>query len=958
MSNPTDFSFSDRKRISLLFLLAIVLSGLIFGIIGTKADPIPVQSFDKDAAGVTFKMSPGLLRIEPVGDRTFHVVYAQGDALPNNPLFAVEKQPVPGAFNVTEAADTVTVKAAQCSVVVDKKTGALSFLDAAGKPFLNETADGGKSLTPATVGGVDTNAVDQKFVLDLQEALFGLGQHPGGVMNWVGHSVHLQQKNMDIAIPVLISSKGYGVFWNNPAVTDVKVSKADDPAPVVEWNSEAGTGIDYYVFYGPEIDQVIADYRELTGAAPMFGRWGFGFWQCKQRYHSQQQLLDTVARYRQMQVPIDGIIQDWLWWYPNPWGSHQFDETRYPDPAGMMKQLHDENVHLLISVWAKFDVGSDNANELNAAGALFPKVISYVYPPGKGQWYDPFSADGRRIYWNQISKQIFSKGVDGWWLDASEAELSGHWGEFRDFTTAAGPGALVYNAYPLMHTTGIYQGQRAETSDKRVFILTRSAYAGQQRNAAVSWSGDVRGSWDIFQQQIPNGINFSLSGLPYWNTDTGGFFGGSLSDPKYAELFTRWFQFSAFCPMFRVHGDATQDAVEPTQRDKPGKEMWNFPPETEKILIDYDNLRYHLLPYIYSVAWKVTSEGSTMMRGLVMDFQQDPKVYNIPDQYMFGPAIMVAPVTKPIVDSCVAIPSSQWIDKTGQPGALTGTYYQGKNFEEEKLERRDSTISFNWNQDAPDPQMQRTNFSVRWEGSLLTKQAGDYTFSMSADDGTRLWIDGKLVIEDWAARPSVTKVVKVTLPANSKIPVKIEYFQDQFDATVDLKWAPPGGNSDGFTRAVYLPAGTSWTDFWTGETVPGGQTVEAKAPIETLPLYVRAGSILPYGPKVQSSAEAADPLELRIYRGADGAFTLYEDEGDNYNYEKGVYAMIPFKWDEKAGVLTIGERKGKFPGMLARRTFRVVWVAPGHGVGLDSTEKADIEVNYDGDEVAVRAPSN
>jgi len=797
-----------KSRLSILvrWRLAIALAGLIFGIIGVNATPIPAQSCVKDAAGVTLKMNPGLLRIEPVGDRTFHVVYAPGDALANNPLFAVQKQPAPGAFDVTETADTVTLKAAQCSIVVDKKTGSLSFLDAAGKPFLNETADGGKSLTPATVGGVATNAVDQKFILDPREALFGLGQQEGGVMNWVGHTIHLQQKNRDIAIPVLVSSKGYGVFWNNPAITDVKVSKADDPSPVLEWNSEAGTGIDYYVFYGPEIDQVITDYRELTGAAPMLGRWAWGFWQCKQRYHSQQQLLDIVAQYRQMQAPIDGIIQDWLWWYPNPWGSHQFAETRYPDPEGMMKQLHDENVHLLISVWAKFDVGSDNANELNAAGALFPKVISYVYPPGKGQWYDPFNPDGRRIYWNQMSKQIFSKGVDGWWLDASEAEFSGKWGEFRDFTTAAGPGALVYNAYPLMHTTGIYEGQRAENPDKRVFILTRSAYAGQQRNAAVAWSGDVQGTWDVFRQQIPNGINFSLSGIPYWNTDTGGFGGGGKpSDPKYAELFTRWFQFSAFCPMFRVHGDATGDCEEPTKRDNPGKEMWQFPPETEKILIDYDNLRYHLLPYIYSVAWKVTSENDTMMRGLVIDFRNDPKVYAIPDQYLFGPALMVSPVT--------------------QEGAQS--------------------------------------------------------------------------------------------------------------------------------RKVYLPASTTWTDFWTGQTTPGGQTVDAAAQIQTLPLYVRAGSILPYGPKVQYSAEAADPLELRVYRGADGAFTLYEDEGDNYNYEKGVYATIPFKWDEKAGVLTIGARKGKFPGMLERRKFRVVWVAPGHGAGLDSTEKADAEVVYNGYKVVV-----
>jgi alpha-D-xyloside xylohydrolase len=937
-----------------LVLLVHVVSGFPF----LRASPVEVKSVEKNETGVTLQMQNGLMRLEVCGDRTIHVLYSPTGELPKVPIgFAVQKQPVPGAFEVTEAVGTVTLKAAQCSAVVDKKTGAISFLTPNGKSFLQETADGGKTLTPSTVAGSSTNMVEQKFALDPREGLYGLGQHPTGVMNYVGTTVHLQQMNMDIAVPVLVSSKGYGVFWNNPSVTDVIFSKASDPNPIVDWKSEYGSAIDYYVFYGPELDQVIADYRQLTGAAPMLGRWGYGFWQCKQRYHSQEQLLDTVARYRQMQVPIDGIIQDWLWWYPNPWGSHQFDAARYPDPAAMMKQLHDENVHLLISVWAKFDVGSDNANELNAAGALYPQVIPYAYPPGKGQWYDAFNPEARRLYWSQMSKEIFSNGVDGWWLDASEAEISGHWGEFRNFKTAAGPGAEVYNAYPLMHTTSVYEGQRAENSDKRVLILTRSAYAGQQRNAAVAWSGDIQGTWDVFKKQIPDGINFSLSGIPYWNTDTGGFFGGSPSDPKYAELFTRWFQFSAFCPMFRVHGDATADCMEPTQRDNPGKEMWQFPPETEKILIDYDKLRYHLLPYIYSVAWKVTSEGSTMMRGLVMDFQNDPQVYNIPDQYMFGPALMVNPVTGPAGTKSISIPPEQLSDKKGGEGALTGTYFQGVNFDEQKLERRDAVIDFNWDQNPPDPGMQREHFSARWEGTLLTKDAGDYAFTLSADDGMRLWVNSQLIVDDWNARPSATHTANISLPANTKVPIKIEYFQDKADATISLSWMPPGTNALAFTRPVYLPSGTSWTDFWTGRTTPGGQTVDATAPIEKLPLYVRAGSIIPYGPEVQSAMEMEDPIELRVYRGAGGSFTLYEDENDNYNYEKGAYATIPFAWDDKAGVLTIGARTGAFRGMLEKRTFRVVFVASGHGAGLHSTEQADAEIVYSGYGIAVHAPS-
>ncbi len=786
------------------FVLLLALSAMPF----LRATPVPVTGTTKNGDGVTLIMQKGTMRLQVCGDRTIHVMYNPAGQLPDgSKSFAVEQEPAAGAFSESEDEKTVTLKIETGSVVANKATGALRFVDATGKIYLQEEQDGGKMLTPTTVAGTQTNTVSQKFERDAGEGLFGLGQHPTGEMNYVGTTVHLQQKNMDVAVPVLLSSKGYGVFWNNPAVTDVTFGDATNPS--VTWSSEFGDSIDYYVFFGPEPDEVIGAYRELTGTVPMFGRWGWGFWQCKQRYHSQEQLLETVMRYRKMQVPIDGIIQDWLYWYPNPWGSHEFAATRYPDPVGMMKQLHEENVHLLISVWARFDVGSSNADALRDEGDLYPQVLTNVYPLGKGVWYDPFKASARELYWRQMSKELFADGVDGWWLDASEPELTGKWGEFRGLKTAAGPGAEVFNAYPLMHTGAVYAGQRKEKSDKRVFILTRSAYAGQQRNAAVTWSGDIRGTWEVFAKQIPDGINFTLSGIPYWNTDTGGFFAGAAADPKYAELFTRWFQFSAFCPMFRVHGDATGDAIEPTKKDKPGKEMWQFSPETEKILIKYDKLRYRLLPYIYSVAWKVTHENSTMMRGLVMDFRNDPQVYNIPDQYLFGPAIMVNPVTK--------------------AGAET--------------------------------------------------------------------------------------------------------------------------------RKVYLPAGTSWTDFWTGESTPGGQSIEAAAPIGTLPLYVRAGSIIPYGPEVQSAMEKADPIELRVYRGADGAFTLYEDEGDNYNYEKGVYATIPFTWDEKGKTLTIGARQGQFPGIMTSRTFRVVFVSPQHGVGLESTQKVDQEVTFDGTAVTVAAPS-
>ena len=915
----------------------LILAAGCFLLRPAKAAPIPVVAVHRDADGVTLKMNPGTLKLEVFAPGIIRVEYGRGKTLPPDQSLAVIAKPGSTDWNVSETDLNVHLRTDELEVRVDRTTGAIKFYDQIGKPLLLEDANGGKSLTPNSIAGINTLRSRQEFMLAPGEAIYGLGQHQNGLMNYRGATVHLQQQNPgESAVPVLVSSQGYGVLWDNPAITDVSVgvgkaeiipspqlyteagqpggltahyyrgenfdalvathtdarvnfdwtdtpppglphdhysvrwegfveakqegtylflATSDDgerlwidgklvidawygrpvqtdvarvefaahsrhrirleyfqatwsavmrlawelPAntPLVTWSSEAAETIDYYFMYGPALDKVVADYRDLTGAAPLFGKWAWGFWQCKEHYASQQEILDVVDRYRHMHIPLDGIIQDWAYWNPHPWGSHQFDTNRYPDVPELMRELHDNNVHMIISVWPLFDVGCSNWLELKNAGCLYPQVLTNFYPKASCQWYDAFNPIGRRIYWEQISKALFSKGIDGWWLDASEPELSGHWGEFRDYTTAADPGFKVFNAYPLMHTSAVYEGQRAETSRKRVFILTRSAYAGQQRNAAVTWSGDISGSWGVFAQQIPAGCNFSLSGIPYWNTDTGGFFGGDPADPGYAELFTRWFQFSAFCPMFRVHGTGQP------------KEMWRFGTNTENILIDYDQLRYHLMPYIYSISWMVTHEGYTLMRPLVMDFRDDTDVYDISDQYLFGPALMACPVTK--------------------PGAAT--------------------------------------------------------------------------------------------------------------------------------RKVYLPTGASWTDFWTGKSYPGGQTLEAAAPIETLPLFVRAGTILPYGPACQYAMERDDPMELRVYRGVDGKFTLYEDEGDNYEYEKGEYSTISISWNETTRTLTIGQRQGSFPGMLKERTFRVVWVSPGHGTGVPSTERVDAVVRYVGKAVAI-SPGN
>lgn len=765
----------------------------------------------QDAHGVTVETASGLTRVEIWGDRIARIQHTPTTTLPTIASLAVTASAA-GSWQFQNNGSYFLLTTPSLIVRVETATGQVRFYDPGSTLVLAESASG-TTLTATTVGSpaVASYVVKQAFDLASGEAIYGLGQQQSGVMNWAGQSVVLQQKNMYVGIPVLLSNKGYSVLWDNPAVTTVDAGKTTSGK--LSWSSEAGDAVNYYFCYGPEPDTAIAGYRTLTGAAPMFGKWAWGLWQSKERYQTQQEILDVAAQYRNLGIPLDGMVQDWRYWPDldsnNPsttgWGSHLFDPTRYPDPVGMTNTLHAENVHLLISVWAKFDVTSaatgsvsiPNLQELEAVNGVFNPAIPYVYPAGQGKWLDPFQPAARSTYWSQLSQKIFSKGVDGWWLDASEAEFSGNWGEFRTFNTALGPGAKVYNAYPLMETTGVYQGQRDETSAKRAIILTRSAYAGQQRNAAITWSGDINGSWSVFANQIPGGLNFVASGIPYWNTDIGGFGSGNPSTAAYAELFTRWLQYGAFTPMFRIHG--TNYA----------KEVWRFPTATQPILINYINLRYRLMPYIYSQAWRVTNDGYTMMRPLVMDFRADSQVNGIGNQFMFGPSLLVNPV--------------------------------------------------------------------------------------------------------------------VTAGASS--------------------------------RNVYLPASTGWFDFWTGASYTGGQTISANAPIQTMPIYVRAGSILPYGPSIQYAMETVDPIELRVYPGANGSFTLYEDEGDNYNYESGSYATIPFTWDDTAKTLTIGARTGSFPGMLAQRTFRVVFVSPLHGAGLASTATPDVLVTYTGAATTVSQPA-
>ncbi|MEQ1798397.1 MAG: TIM-barrel domain-containing protein, partial [Lacibacter sp.] len=663
------------------------------------------------------------------------------------------------------------------------------------------------------------------YVLDKEEAIYGLGQQQQGKMVQRNLKLNMVQGNTDDYIPFFQSVKGYGLFWDNYSPTTFT-----DNTESTSFKSEVGDCIDYYFMYGGNADGVIAGMRNLTGQAPMFPLWTYGFFQSKERYKSQDELVDVVKKHRELKVPLDGIIQDWQYWGSNYlWNAMDFLNEEFPNPKKMVDDIHKLNARVTISIWNSFGPQTKQYKELEKIDALmnfntWPQSGSTLWPPKRDypsgvRVYDPYNPAARNIYWKYLSK-MHSLGIDGWWMDSSEPDHLDYKPSDMDNKTFLGSFRKVRNAFPLMTVGGVYDHQRAVDSSKRVFILTRSAFAGQQRYGANTWSGDVTSSWNALRNQISAGLNFSLTGIPYWNADIGGFFltrfRKKLADPEYRELYVRWLEFGTFTPMMRSHG-----------ADAP-REIYQFGAKGTKYydaIEKYINLRYQLLPYIYSTSWDVTANQSSMMRALVMDFANDKNALDINDQYMFGKSIMVSPVSnamyiKPVVNG------------------------------------RDTSLA-----------------------------------------------------EDFST-------------------VK--------------------------TKETYLPAGTDWYDFWTGEKINGGKKTIKETPLDIIPLYIKAGSILPIGPAVQYAEEKKwDGLEIRIYPGANGQFVLYEDENDNYNYEKGVYSTITFNWDDKKKLLTINDRTGTFPGMLESRKFNLVLVNGSKAIGENLVATADKVITYTGKKVTV-----
>jgi alpha-D-xyloside xylohydrolase len=841
---------------------------------------------------------------------------------------------------------------------LNKSDGSIQYLDSDNRTVLKE--QGRAVFTPSQIER-ETSAfsLQQNFKLSAEEGDYGLGQQQLGVMNYRGHTVKIVQANTKAVTPVLVSTAGYGIFWDNYSKTIF-----DDSKGTTSFWSEVGDNIDYYFFYGPSIDQEIAGYRQLTGQAPMYGKWAYGYWQSKEHYATRDELLGIASEYRKRQIPIDNIVQDWDYWgNNNTWGGMFFDETKYPRPKEMIDELHQQNFHLMISIWAGLGPDAPIYKEMDKNGYLFPTVGWAGF-----KYFDVYNPAATDLYWKYASKGLFSKGVDGWWMDSTEPDMvnaltqdAEEYEMKRVQDNHLGTFARYLNSYSLMDTTAVYNNQRKETDQKRVYILTRSTFAGQQRAAATTWSGDIGADWTVYKNQIVAGVNHSMSGIPYWTFDIGayslgcqgGVFMNGGKDPAYQEFYTRMFQFGAFSPIFRSHGSETP------------REIWEFG-EYTPVLKNFDNLRYRLLPYIYSLGWQVTHDGYSIMRGLPMDFAADHKTYSIDDQYMFGPAIMVSPVTKymyhrPPEDGVLMTPEN-FKTKDGKPG-LNVTYFCDNQFKNACREEVEPDVNLDWYTGWPNF-MKDPKFSIRWEGKLTPSETGNYRFNLKSFGPRRIYLDGKEIEHNYESMESWT--VPVALVAGKEYDFKFETANTTLGAfRAKVYWKTPTIHAREATveprektRSVYLPAGTSWIDFWTGEKLQGGSSIVADAPIEKMPLTIKAGSIVPMGPFVQYSAEKpADPIELRVYPGANGSFTLYEDENDNYDYEKGVYSTIAFHWDDAKRQLTIDARNGEFPGMLKTRSFQVVIVGQRHGTGVEVTANPDKVVSYNGQRLTVQLPA-
>ncbi|WP_386815061.1 glycoside hydrolase family 31 protein [Lysobacter gummosus] len=903
------------------------------------------------AGGVQFQTGGITKSVLFYGPGIARVSAHKGQSHTRQSSLVVVASPQAPALDIAESADALTVAGAGLRAVVDKRTGTIAFQRPDGTPLVREQE--APVLTPGTEpSGTQTYVVEQRFALTPDESLYGLGQYNEPYMDYRGREVLMVQTNIGIVVPFMVSTRRYGLLWD----TYSKMRFSDDPQGAAFRAENAPAGVDYYVVAGDTMDEVIAGYRYLTGAAPMFPKYAFGLFMSKERYATQQRLLEVVRRFRRESFPLDVIVQDWQYWggqkdgqWDGNWSGMVWDPERYPDPAGMTRTLHDDlHTRLMVSIWPSIGNDTALAGELDAKGLRF-EPLHWISK--RARIYDAFSEEGRAIHFKHAKKGLFDIGVDALWMDGTEVEVGGAAHDPAEVEAdikrlgrnAMGDFGRYLNVYSLLTTRGVYEGQRAsaDLGDKRVFTLTRSAWAGQQRYAAMPWSGDTTASWDALRAQIAGGLNVSMAGLPYWTQDVGGFFvnaPGGERDPAYRELFARWNQFGIFNPIYRIHGTSIE------------REPWAFKalePAVYRSIRRAAELRYRLLPYTYSLAWASTHDGYTMMRGLAMDFPDQPALRRVDDTYMFGPAFLVQPITRPMFHAELppppTVPATQLRTPDAQPG-LELEYYRGMEFEQLASRAVDLQAEHHW----PDPPLDSVppgldglqNFSARWRGQIIATEDGEHEIGVEGDDGFRVWLDDKLVVEDWKESGARFAGGRVELRKGQAVRVRIDYFQKGGGRSMRLAWRTPSERialAEHQRRldprqATLLPAGTDWYDFWTGRRHAGGASAARRYAIDEFPLFVRAGSIVPLGPVVQYADEKPDaPYEIRIYPGADGRFTLYDDDGESYRYEKGEYATVALAWDDAQHTLRIGAREGSFPGMTEQRELNVRLMPSGPG---------------------------
>ena len=915
--------------------------------------------------GVQFRANGLVKNVLFFGPDIVRVNVNLGKSHTAQPSLTVEMQPRVVDIKLNDSETALKVGTAKLKVIVDKKSGALTFQRSDGTVITREKANRPCEVKEVSISDAPSYEVRQNFTLAADESLYGLGQYNQRYMDYRGQEVLMVQTNIGIVVPFLLSTKRYGIMWDIYSKSTFK----DDASGASFWAESAPAGVDYYFIAGKTMDEVIAGYRRLTGAAPMFPKSAFGLWMSKERYKTQDRLIEVVSTFRKEGIPIDNIVQDWQYWggaKDGTWSGMIWDKTRFPDPAALTKTLHEKlHVKLMNSIWPAVGNDTDLAKELDAKGLRFGPLH---WISKQARIYDAYSPEGRAIYFKYIKQGLLDVGVDALWMDGTEVEVDSACHDARKVESdikslgknAMGDFTRYLNPYSLLTTKGTYEGQRA-SSNKRVFTLTRSSFTGQQRYAAMPWSGDTTASWESFRNQIAGGVNVAMAGQPYWTQDTGGFFvryPGGENNPEYRELFARWHQFGAFNPIYRIHG---------TQAEREPYVFKALDPEVYNSMIQANHLRYRLLPYIYSMGWMSTAQGYTMMRGLPMDFPDDPAVRKIGDAFMFGPAFLVHPVTRPFNSAddspLPTISGEVFTTPQGKPG-LAVEYFHGRNFEQSACKTVEAKVDNTW----PGPPLAELpvglksldNFSARWEGAITAPEDGDYQIGAEADDGVRLWLDGKLVVDDWGIHPLRFNSAKVALQKGQKVQLKLDYFNASLSRGLRLGWKTPSqlastAGSNHKAVETFLPAKANWYDFWTNELFTGGNTVSKSCPIDIFPLYVRAGSIVPMSPVMNFVTDKPGaPYEIRVYPGADAQFVIYEDDNETYNYEKGQHATVKLNWNDAARTLIVGARIGAFPGMIATRQYHVVIADKNLGQGVEETLGIGKTIEYTGQKLTLK----